>query len=249
MDELFDIFDALSNLGDLTDLTDHADALLTALDGMDYIDFDASGLSMLDDLATFGTGDFGGVDAFDSVGDFVDSTDAFADPDLDLEYTEWHSLDDFAEPSAVDFSDVGEFVAQELDAYPDQLLLGLDGVEYHPEPNPECLGFWEPHGDSAHIELFDHQESIDLTLHHEMAHHLMATHQDLLDLVAPDMAESPMLEHFGIDLSSYPANQQPKEFVAEAFGFFKTKPEMLQQVDPALYEKFAGWWQTHEAVT
>jgi len=96
VDELFDIFDALSNLGDLTDLTDHADALLTALDGMDYIDFDASGISMLDDLATFGTDDFGGVDAFDSVGDFVDSTDAFADPDLDLEYTEWHSLDDFA---------------------------------------------------------------------------------------------------------------------------------------------------------
>lgn len=76
----------------------------------------------------------------------------------------------------------------------------------------------------------------------------MATHPDLFELIAPDMAESPMLGHLGIDLSNYFPDQQPREFVAETFGFFKTKPEILQQFDPALYEKFASWWQNQVEV-
>lgn len=135
MDELFDLFDVVSTLDDFTDLTDHADTLLTALDGLDYIDFDAGDLSLLDDLATFGPDDLVSVaDSFDHVG-------AFLDPDLDSDYTGWHSFDDIADPSAVDFGDVGQFVADEVGDYPDQLLLGLDGIEYHPEPNPDIWVF------------------------------------------------------------------------------------------------------------
>lgn len=139
MDELFDIFDALSTLGDLTDLTDHADALLTALDGLDYIDLDASDLLMLDDLAAYGADDFGGVaDAFDSAGIFVDSSDAFADPEFDLEYTEWHSVDPMTDPNLFDDSaDFTEFVAGEVDDYPEHLLDGVEEVSYDPFPNPE----------------------------------------------------------------------------------------------------------------
>jgi len=244
MDELFDIFDVVSSL-DVTDLADHADTLLTALDGLDYINLDADDLSMLADLASFGPEDMA------NVADGLDFTDGFIDPDLHSDVVtdgDWVAFDDVADPSDIDFGDTQQFVADELATYPDHLFGGLDSIEYHTEPNPDYLGFWEPHGASAHIELFDHQESIDLTLHHEMAHHLMATHPDLFDEIAPHMTESPMRDFLGIDLSTYPLDQQPGEFVAETFGFFKTKPELFQQFDPELYDKFAGWWQANGGV-
>ncbi|HEY5892949.1 MAG TPA: hypothetical protein VIT91_06925 [Chthoniobacterales bacterium] len=242
MDELFDIFDAVSDLGNLTDLTDHADTLLTALDALDYIDIDVSDLSMLDDLASFGPEDMTSiVDSFDPADMFIDTnldSDTFTD-------SSWLSFDDVANPGEIDFGDVESFVNYELSGYPDHLCSRLDGVIYHPEPSPDTLGFWEPHGASAHIELYDHQESIGLTLHHEMAHHLMAKHSDLFEEIAPHMTASPILNHLGIDLSDYTPEQRPEEFVAETFAFFKTKPELFQQFDPALYAKFANWWHTH----
>ena len=243
MDEFLDIFDTVSALGDLTDLTDHANTLLTALDGLDYLDFDADGLSALDDLATFGPDDFV------SVADAFDPTDAFVDPDLDSDYTEWHSLDNFADPSPADFVDVDQFVVNELANYPAHLLGGLNGLpEYQPKvdlENPTCTGWWNPDGT---IKLIDHIESLPLTLHHEMAHSLMAGYPDLLEEIAPHMANSPMLERLDINWADYAPEQQPREFVVETFAYFRTKPGSLQELDPALYDTFATWWQNHAGV-
>ena len=250
MDELFDIFDALSNLGDLTDLTDHADALLIALDGMDYIDLDASDLSMLDDLASFGDV----ADAFDSAGDFVDSTDVFTDPELDLEYTEWHSLDDVTDPSLFDDSaDFTEFVAGEVDDYPEHLLDGVEEVSYDPLVNPEnrsMMGEWVSYDDgTSEIRLFDHSDQIETTLHHELAHHLFDTHPDLVERIAVKMSDNPLLEHLEVNLDKYEASKQAEEFAADAFSYYKAKPELLHEIAPEIYETIASWWRSQGAVT
>ncbi len=255
MDELFDIFDVLSNLDDLTDLTDHADALLTALDGMDYIDLDASDLSMLDDLARFGADDFVGVgDAFDSGGDFVDLSDAFADPDLDLEYTEWHLLDDVADPSLFDDSaDFTEFVAGEVDDYPEHLLDGVEEVSYDPLVNPEnrgMMGEWRSYDDgTSEIRLFDHNDQIETTLHHELAHHLFDTHPGLVERIAVNMSDNPLLEHLEVNLDKYETSEQAEEFAADAFSYYKAKPELLHEIAPEIYETIASWWRSQGAVT
>ena len=109
-------------------------------------------------------------------------------------------------------------------------------------------GWLKADGDSIRIHLYDHQESIDGTLHHEMAHHLMALNSELFDEIGPQMPESPMLGHLDDFLSNYTSVEQPEEFAAETFAFFKTKPELLQQLDPSLYKTTANWWQTHAAV-
>lgn len=248
MDELFDIFDTVSALGDITDLTDHADTLLTALDGLDYISLDPDDLAALDDLAAFGADDIGGVT------DWFDHNEILVDPDIptdSLSDANWVSFDDAALPDALEFGDVGQFLTGELADYPHHFLDHLDGIDYHPQPDAadsSLLGTWTADGDSAHIDLFDHQESIDGTLHHEMAHHLMALNSGLFDEIGPQMPESPMLGHLDDFLSAYAPAERPGEFAAETFAFFKTKPELLQQLDPALYETIANWWQTHAAV-
>jgi len=248
MDELFDIFDAVSSLGDISDLADHADTLLDALDGLDYISFDSDDLAALDDLAAFGPDDLG------SFSDWFDQGEMLIDPNIhadSLSDANWVSFDDTALPDAVEFGDVGQFVTGELADYPHDFLDHLDGIDYHPQPDasdPSLLGAWTADSDSAHIDLFDHQESIDGTLHHEMAHHLMALNSELFDEIGPHMAGSPMMGHLDDFLSAYDPAERPGEFAAETFAFFKTKPELLQQLDPALYETIANWWQTHAAV-
>ena len=235
MDELFDIFDAVSSLDDLTDLTDHADTLLTALDGLDYVNFDADDLMGLDDLATFGADDVGSViDSFDP-GEALDSG-SFMD-------AEWDSFDDVVAADSVDYGDVAQFVEDQAGDYPDHLLDGLDYIKYHPQPHPDFLGQWDARDGIPHIDLFDHQEDIGMTLHHEIAHELMARNPDLLEEIAPQMGSSPMLEHLENLLSKYPATEQPDEFAAETFAYFKTKPELLQQLDPILYETWSNCWE------
>lgn len=242
MDELFDIFDVLSNLDDLTDLTDHADALLTALDGMDYIDLDASDLSMLDDLAAFGTDDPG------AVADFANSSDAFADPSLDLEYTEWQSIDDLADPVlADDVGDFGEFVATEVDDYPEHLLDGVEEVSYDPLPNPEDRNTagecWQYDDGSVEIKLFDHSDQIETTLHHELAHHLFDTHPDWVEKISMHMSDNPLLDHLEVNLDEYEASERAEEFAADAFSFYKAKPELLYEKAPEVYETIANLWE------
>lgn len=240
MDELFDIFDAVSSLDDFTDLTDHADTLLTALDGLDYVNFDADDLMGLDDLATFGADDVGSVvDSFDS-GGALDS-DSFTDG-------EWGSFDTIDPADAEDF-DSEQFVADELGDYPDHLLSGLDGPpEYQPDLDPEdpsCAGWWDPDGK---IKLIDHSDSLPLTLHHEMAHELMAGNPDLLEEITPHMANSPMLDRLELNWDGYTSEQRPIEFAAETFAYFKTKPELLQQLDPALYQTWSNCWENLTSV-
>lgn len=245
MDEFFDLFEAVSALDDVSELADHADTLMDALEGLDYINLEPDDLAALDDLAAFGS------DGFGSLTDWFDHNEMLVDPDIHTDSfsdANWVSFDDTALPDAREFGDVGQFVSGELADYPHHFFDRLDGIDYHPEPNPKFLGEWIPDGDSAHINLFDHQESIDGTLHHEMAHHLMALSPELFDEIGPHMAGSPMMGHLDDFLSAYSPAEQPEEFAAETFSFFKTKPELLQQLDPSLYKTIANWWQTHAAV-
>jgi hypothetical protein len=81
-----------------------------------------------------------------------------------------------------------------------------------------------------------------------MAHHLMSGNPELLEAIAPQMSNSPLVELMDLDLSKYSLDQQPKEFVAETFAYFKTKPALLQQLDPELFDRFARWWKAHDAL-
>ena len=245
MDEFFDLFEAVSALDDVSELADHADTLMDALEGLDYINLEPDDLAALDDLAAFGS------DGLGSFTDWVDYNEMLVDPDIHTDSfsdANWVSFDDTALPDALEFGDVGQFVSGELADYPHHFFDHLDGIDYHPEPNPKFLGEWIRDGDSAHINLFDHQESIDGTLHHEMAHHLMALSPELFDEIGLHMAGSPMMGHLDDFLSAYSPAERPEEFAAETFSFFKTKPELLQQLDPSLYKTIANWWQTHAAV-
>ena len=248
MDEFFDLFEAVSALDDVSELADHADTLMDALGGLDYISLEPDDLATLDGFAAFGSDDLG------SVTDWFDPNEMLVDPDIHTDSfsdANWVSFDNTALPDAMEFADVGQFVSGELTDYPHQFLDRLEGIDYHPQPdpaNPSLLGAWTPDGGSAHIDLFDHQESIDDTLHHEMAHHLMALSPELFDEIGPHMAGSPMMGHLDDFLSAYSPAERPGEFAAETFSFFKTKPDLLQQLDPALYKTIANWWQTHAAV-
>ncbi len=126
---------------------------------------------------------------------------------------------------------------------------GVEKLSYDPLPNaenPNLAGQWIAFDDdSAEIRLFDHQEAIGSTLHHEVAHHLIDTHPDLLEQVTPHISGSPLLDQLHVDLHEYNLADQPEEFAADAFSYFKTKPELLHEIDPALYKTIATWWQNH----
>jgi hypothetical protein len=241
MDELLDLFDVVAALDDVSDLADHADTLLEALDTLDYIDLDVDDLGALDDLAGLGAHEGASVfDWFDQ-----SAVDSFSD-------ASWVPLDAATLTDMAHIEDVAQFVGGELADYPHDLLHGLSGIDYHPDPhpnNPGLLGLWSTDGQSAQINLFDHQESLGETLHHEMGHHLMVTNPDLFEKIVPHMSKSPLLGDLGDFLSGYPAAEQPEEFAAEAFASFKTKPALLQQLDPNLYETVSNWWQRQATVT
>ena len=261
MDEIFDIFDVLDSAGDIADVGDIADIseLASALDAFDFTEFDGD---MFQEILNLDIGDSAGmVDDFqaDYLSELLYSSIDVDDMSSMLEYSniDFDGIDniedvygcaaEMVESSPFTFAADPDVLIQDAVAkIPDTFLQGpysngaFSEIIYHDYPDPKTLGYIDLN--TGKINLFDNAETVQETLWHEVAHgHFMNNDMAANKLMGASFLDNPMTDMAGESMEqyyalNYPSEQVPGEICANMFSNYIAKPDLLQQLDPNVFQ-------------
>lgn len=229
-DELFEFAgDLLDELG--VECVD-ADDLSEAFASLDYTDIDPSAISGFVD-----------IDLSEWSEQAIEATSA---DDLDVIGDSALYLADL--PAAVNAAIAAgthglfdDAVTQLVSGYPPELLGNGVAINFELAISPEyptAMGLYRSDG---LIELFDHVESLDMTLHHEIGHHLFAHNPDMLSDVWTAVQDSEFFVDQHSFLELYEPSQIPEEACAEAVASFKSNPPTFAARYPELIPVMQNW--------
>ena len=250
MDEFIEVFELLSDFSEFSDLSEAGIDLaeIVEMTDLDGVDPDAlQEFSELDELSfEDGMPDLTEVPELADISpsdDVAEGTSGFGDSSAGGD-TEWSDLagDQESFDYLVGQLDANGYVEEMQNLFPESMFQGLEQVEYQPEVSPEGPDHHGRHilandgSGEARIELYDHRESLHVTVPHELGHHMMATEPQFKAELSQAVENSGFLNSLEPYLTAYSGEAKTEEACAYAFSYLQNNPTVLAEKFPEVAE-------------